>query len=203
MARPLARLPPPSRSPRPTPCARRGTMSWPLSIVVALLSGALGLLAGGLVMIGCVRWYRISSFEGASGYAVGAVALLGGLLGVILGLVTSRMLTGEGLPGFLKGVGVSGGLVLAIAALSAGIAWSLADVPPTIDGKELLLDVEIKLPVDVTQSPAQGQGESSLALGSVVNHTQRASERGELRPADARLDAGRWVVPGSVHIFTM
>src|SRR5262249_37663079 len=59
------------------------------------------------------------------------------------------------------------------------------------------------LPVDVTQSPAQGQGESTLALGSVVNHTQRKSERGELRPADARLDAGRWVVPGSVHIFTM
>jgi hypothetical protein len=178
-------------------------MSWPLSIAVAVLSGALGLLAGGLVMVACVRWYRISSFEGASGYAVGAVALLGALLGVILGLVTSRMLTGAGPTGFFKGVGVSWGLILALAAIATAIAWSLADIPPTIDGKELLLDVEIKLPVDVTQSPAQGQGESSLALGSVVNHVQRASERGELRVADARLDTGRWVVPGSVHVFTM
>ncbi|HEX5011068.1 MAG TPA: hypothetical protein VFY71_11775 [Planctomycetota bacterium] len=178
-------------------------MSWPLSIVIALLSGALGLLASGFVMAGCVSWYRISSFEGKSGYAMGAVALLGGLLGTILGLVTSRLLTGEGLPGFLKGVGVAWGLELAIAATAAAIAWSLADIPPRIDGKELMLEVEVKLPVDVTQSPAQGQGESSLSLGSVVNHRQRASERGELRPADARLDCGRWVVPGSVHVFTM
>ena len=178
-------------------------MSWPISIFVALLTGALGLLAGGLIMNACIGWYRISSFEGKSGYALVAVALLGGLLGLIVGLVTSRMLTGEGLTGFLKGVGIAWGLVLAIAAIVTGITWSLADIPPTIDGKELMLDVEIKLPVDVTQSPAQGQGESSLALGSVVNHTQRKSESGELRPADARLDAGRWVVPGSVHVFTM
>jgi hypothetical protein len=66
-----------------------------------------------------------------------------------------------------------------------------------------MLDVEIKLPVDVKPSPATGKGESFLTLASSVNHTQRTSERGELRPADARLDAGRWVVPGSVHIFTM
>jgi len=177
-------------------------MSWPLSAVVALLSGALGLLAGGLVMNACVRWYRISSFEGGSGYAVIGVALLGGVAGAILGLVTSRMLTGEGMPGFLKGVGVAWGAVLVIAALAAGIAFALADIPPTLDGNELMLEVEIKLPVEVKKSPAKGKGESFLGLASVVNHTQRKSERGELCPTDARLDDGRWVVPGSVHIYT-
>jgi hypothetical protein len=178
-------------------------MSWPISIVVAFLSGAAGLLAGGLIMNACVRWYRVSGFEGASGYAVFAVALGGGVLGAIIGLVTARMLTSPGMTGFLKGVGVSWGIVLALAAIAAGIAWALADIPPTLDGKELMLEVELKLPVDVTTSPAQGEGESFLTLASVVSHTQRSSRRGELRPADARLDAGRWVVPGSVHLFTM
>ncbi|HTE05404.1 MAG TPA: hypothetical protein VK824_04340, partial [Planctomycetota bacterium] len=177
-------------------------MSWPISAFVALLSGALGLVTGGVVMNACVRWYRISGFEGKSGYAVAAVALLGGVAGAVIGLVTARTLAGEGLSGFGKGVGASWAIVLAIAALATGIAWALADIPPTIDGRELLLEVEIKLPADVTMSPAKGEGESYLMLGSVVNHTQRRSERGELRPMDARLDGGRWVVPGTVPIYT-
>ena len=178
-------------------------MSWLVSIVVALLTGVVGLLAGGFVMNLCVRWYRVSSFEGKSGYAVIGMALVGGVAGTILGLVTSRMMNGEGLPGFLKALGCAWGLALAIAAVAAAIAWALADIPPTIDDQELMLEVEIKLPVDVKASPATGVGESYLALASVVNHVQRASVRGELRPADARLEDGRWIVPGAVHVFTM
>ncbi len=177
-------------------------MSWPLSTMVALLSGVLGLVAGGLVMNACVRWYRISGFEGGSGYAVVAVALLGGVAGAILGFVVARMLTGEGGPGFLKALGVAWALVLAIAGLAAVIAWALADIPPRIGGRELMLEVELMLPVDVKASPARGSGESFLGLASVANHVQRNVVRGELRPADARLQGGRWVVPGSVHVDT-
>jgi hypothetical protein len=177
-------------------------MSWPASLAVALLTGVLGLVAAGYVMSLCVRWYRISSFEGGSGYAVIGVALVGGVAGTVLGLVVARMVAGEGFSGFLKAFGVAGGLALALAAVAAWIARSLADVPPTIDGRELELDVEIRLPVDVKSSPAAGSGESWTELHSVSGGTVRKSVRGDLRPAEARLEDGRWIVPGSVRLFT-
>jgi hypothetical protein len=46
-------------------------------------------------------------------------------------------------------------------------------------------------------------GKASLTIGSVVNHRQRASWDGELRVKDARLENGRWIVPGSVYLFTV
>jgi len=177
-------------------------MAWPTSILIAFLSGALGLFAGGLVMYACVGWYRISSFEGKSGYAVMAVALLGAIAGLIVGLVTARMVSPGGMVGFLKGLGIASGIVLVAAGAAAGIARALADIPPTIDGQELRLEVEIRLPVDVKARPGSGGGESYLHLHSVVRRVARKSLLGELRAADARLEDGRWIVPGSVHVFT-
>ena len=52
-------------------------MGWVLVLLVALLTGGVGLLLGGVVMAACVRWFRVSSFEGKSGYAIVAMALLG------------------------------------------------------------------------------------------------------------------------------
>jgi hypothetical protein len=176
-------------------------MSWPLSILVALLTAALATVASGLVMIACVGWYRISGFEGKSGYAVGAAAILGGVAGLIIGLLTSRMIALPGGEGFLKGLGISCAIVLVVAGTTAWIARKLADVPPTIDGQELMLEVELMLPVDVKTKPG-GSGETYLEFGSVVNHVQRASRRGELRTPEARLEGGRWIVPGSVALFT-
>jgi hypothetical protein len=45
-------------------------MSWLLSILTGLLAAAVGCLGAGVVAWLCVGWYRISSFEGASGYFV-------------------------------------------------------------------------------------------------------------------------------------
>jgi len=178
-------------------------MSWLSSIVIALLTGALGLFSAGLIMNACVKWYRISSFEGASGYAVVFTALLGGVAGLVIGLVTARFVAAGGSPGFLKGLACSWGIVLGLAGLATLLSWTLADIPPKIDGQELDLVVEIRLPVGVTNSPAAGTGESYLTLGSSVRHKQRKSQRGVLKVAEARVEGGRWIVPGEVHLFTM
>jgi len=172
-------------------------MGWLGSILVAVLTGGLGLLAAGLVMNLCVGWYRVSHFEGKAGYAVVAVALLGGIAGLVLGLVVARLA-----PGSLGSLGVLGtafGIVILAGALSAAIARALADIPPTIDGKELTLEVEVRLPRGASVSP---RGESYLHLHSVVRGVARRSRLGELRPAEARLEDGRWIVPGSAHVFT-
>jgi hypothetical protein len=178
-------------------------MSWLSSIVIALLTGVLGLFSAGFIMNACVKWYRISSFEGASGYAVVFTALLGGVAGLIIGLITARLVAAGAAPGFLKGLGYSWGIVLGLAAFATLLSWTLADIPPKIDGQELDLLVEIRLPVGVTNPPAARAGESYLALASSARHVQRKSQRGVLKVAEARFEGGRWIVPGEVYLFTM
>jgi len=177
-------------------------MSWVASIVGALLTGAAGLFVAGFVAALCASWYRMSNFEGASGYFVVLTAILGGIVSFFIGLIVARLVgSGSGLS-FLKATGISWGLVVGIAGVTAAIAFLLADVPPRIDGRYLKVEVEIRLPVGETNAPAKIAGESSLVLGSVVNHVQRKSKTGELKVKEARLENGRWVIPGSVHLFT-
>jgi len=177
-------------------------MSWLASIAVGLLTGGLALVCAGVVANACVGWYRVSSFEGASGYLVVGVALLGGIAGLVLGIVTSRLVAASAAPGFLKSLGWSCGIVALIAGIAAGLAWLLADIPPEVDGRELALDVEVRLPAGETVPPAAGAGDSYVALGAASGGTLRKTQRGELSVAAARLEDGRWIVPGSVLVFT-
>jgi len=172
------------------------------SICVALLTGGLGLILAGLVALGCIDWYHISGFEGKSGYFMVAMALLGGIAGCVLGFAISRAIGAASWLEFLKGLGISWGVVVLVTGTAAGIAWLLADIPPKIDGQYLELEVEIKLPTGQTNLPAATEGKPSFTLGSVVRHVQRASTEGELKLAQARLENGRWIVPASADVFT-
>ncbi len=83
------------------------------------------------------------------------------------------------------------------------VCWMLADIPPEIDGQPLRLEVEIKLPIDRALTPAAGSGGNSLRLYSVVRKTSRKFAEGNLHLAHARLEEDRWILPGSVELFTM
>jgi hypothetical protein len=172
------------------------------SIFIGLLTGTLGLVCATIVASACASWYRVSTFEGAAGYFVLAIAFWGTVAGLIIGLVTVRVVAAGADPGFFKALGLSWGITGGIAGVAALICWALADIPPKIDGRSLDLAVEIRLPVGETNSPASATGKSHLRLGSVVNHTQRKSEMGELKIAEARFEDGRWIIPGSVYLFT-
>ena len=139
---------------------------------------------------------RASSSKGSDGWLAGVDWLVDAGW-----LVCARIVAGWAGPGFLKALGLAFGSVLALAGLAAGIARELADVPPTWDGQELLLEVEVRLPVTVVAAPDAG-GESHLELGSVSGGVQRSRSIGELRVAEARQQDGRWIVPGSVVIHT-
>ncbi len=67
------------------------SLSWPLSIVSAFLTGIVGLLAAGFVAAACVDWYGVSSREGESGYFVIGIAFLGLIAGFVVGLIVARM----------------------------------------------------------------------------------------------------------------
>jgi hypothetical protein len=178
-------------------------MSWGSSIFVGVLTAAVGAVAAGFVANLAVGWYRISGFEAGSAAFVIGVAFLGIVAGFIIGVVASRVIGAGVNPGFLKALGASNAVLLGITAVAGVSARLLADVPPTIDGEELTLAVQVRWPEGVAAAPASWTDEPFLRLGSVTgSHVLRASSRGPLWTEDARLVDGRWVAPGAVDIFT-
>lgn len=172
-------------------------MSWLNSFFIGILTAAIAGTAGGFVAAECVNWYRISSREGASGYFVIAIVLLSAFVGFFAGLIISRYVGG-----FFAGLGAASGSILGLAGVIAWIAWGLADIPPTINRHELNLVIEARLPKGAEKPPVlEGKQyvwfESGPRFGPA-----RESKAGVLDTANARFQDGRWVVPGSVHIFT-
>ena len=155
-------------------------MGWVLVLLVALLTGGVGLLLGGVVMAACVRWFRVSSFEGKSGYAIVAMALLGLIVGFLVGLITALTLPADASLPFLRALGIAVGLVAGAAGLAALVARLVADVPPRLDGRELLLDVEVRLPAGQTQLPDIPADQAYVELGALKGRVRRRA--GQVRP---------------------
>lgn len=177
-------------------------MSWPASLGVGLLTGITSLLLAGYVANLAVGWHRVSSFEGASGYLVVGLALLGLIGGLIIGIVTSRIVAGGASPGFLKSLGLSQLIALGVIGIIGGTARLLADVPPRLSGEELLVAVEIRWPLGQPLPEESDTAGWRVRLGSSVSRTMRASVTGPLWREDARQEEGRWIVPGAVELFT-
>ncbi len=176
-------------------------MGWLLSLVVACLSGALGLVAAGVLADQAVGWYQISSFEGGSGFFVIGMALLGLAGGFVVGLVVARVVAAYPRPGFARALGLASLSVFALIMLVAVPARLLADIPPLIDGEELRLLVEFRWPLAGAAAPdPAGIGRVRLAAASAS--VIRVSEDGPLFLDAARQDEGRWIVPGVAPIFT-
>ena len=126
------------------------------------------------------------------------------IVGLAIGVITSRVVGASGAGGFFKTLGSANAILLGIVALVGVTARLLADVPPTLDGETLMLAVEVRWPEGHATSPASIPGEPTVTLGSVTRagHVQRASSTGPLWTSDAHLVGGRWVAPGAVDIFT-
>jgi hypothetical protein len=180
------------------------SVGWPASLGVAVLTGAGALVASGFVSSLAVDWYRISSFEGGSGFFVVGMALLGGIAGTITGLIAARVVAARPNPSFLKGLASATGLVLALLLVIGGVARVLADVPPEIDGEELMLLVELRSPAGDTTDLASLPGVPYVRLGALApfSNVQRAHDQGPLWIDDRRREDNRWIVPGVVPIFT-
>lgn len=180
------------------------TVSWVLSLAIALLTGIAGLAGAGFVSALAVDWYRISSFEGGSGFFVVGMALLGGIAGTILGLIVARITAARPQPTFLKGLRNALATVAIILLAIGGVSRVFADIPPEMDGETLVLLVELRSPAgDTTDLRAlPGQPYVRLAATAPFSTVERVSQNGPLWIDDLRREDGRWIVPGAVEIFT-
>ena len=132
------------------------------------------------------------------------IGLLSGIGGFLVGLILTRSVGGAGAGGFFKGLGISAGGMLGLAALVGLVAWLLADIPPTINGHRLNMVVEIRLPKGAPAPTPGGPALKDLQFisSSPFTHTYRASEVGTTQVSEAKQVDGRWIVPGFVWIFT-
>ncbi len=176
-------------------------MNWFLSIFAAFIAGLAGLFASGWAASLHAGWHQMSNREGAVGYFVIFMALLGGFVSFVGGLVIARVVAGGAEPGFFKAAGCGLGFVAAVTLVAILASRLSADIPPTLDGKELVLEVEFRLPAGAA-APTQETGPPSFELGAVSGGTMRDSRGGTLRVGDAREEEGRWIVPATVELFS-
>jgi len=177
-------------------------MKWLASIAVAILTSIIGMFAAGVVGGLLVDWYRISSFEGGAGFFVVAIAIFGLMGSFVIGLITARVVAARPTPGFMKAFGAACGVVIGILAVIAGGARLLADIPPTIDGETLFLQIELRWPAESGADPKSIPGIGYTRLGTSTGSVVRRTEEGPLFVEDARREDGRWIVPGAVDVFT-
>ena len=172
------------------------------SLVVVLLSGVAGLLAGGLVALRAVSWYRISSFEGKSGYFVVAMAILGLGIGSVIGFVATRVAVSGTEPTLLRSLGLALAVVALLSMVIGVTARLLADVPPELDGQTLRLEIEVGWPPGAEPPlPPSPLGWARLGRADSTGTIRRSSE-GPLFLDQARRDADGWVAAGAAPIFT-
>lgn len=178
-------------------------MTWLTSLIVALIAGVAGLFLAGFIANACVSWYSVSSREGASGYFVLFLAIGGGIAGFLVGLAAARLTAGQFGPGFLRELGGALGAVLLIAGTSAWLARRLADVPPEIEGRDLILEVEFRFPnTHRGDRPPTAEGSWDYTFASLSGNTCRALEPGRIESESARFENGQWIVPTTAGLFT-
>lgn len=173
-------------------------MNWAYSFLIAVITAILVAAAAGLIGAACVDWYHVSSREGGSAYFVVVLILLGAFCGFVGGLILSRFAGSS----FLIGLAISAGSLLAIEGVITLVAWGLADIPPRINGHELDLVVEVRLPNGAPQPLVIAEKQFIEFSSGDKGVVPRAREMGSLEVAKARLVDGRWILPGSVRIFT-
>lgn len=178
-------------------------MNWSISIAAALLSGVVGLLLAGFIANACTSWYHMSSREGASGYYVMFMGIGGGIAGIVIGLITARVVAHHYGSGMGKELGGSLVVILLLAGTWALLARLLADVPPTLDGRDLILEVEFRFPNNLPDDqPPTATGEWDFRLISLSGQTQRTYRTGQLQTNAVRRNEGHWHLPATAAVFT-
>ena len=142
-------------------------MIWLNSFFVGILTAAFGALCSGCIAALAVDWYNISGREGASGYFVAAIGILGLLFGLVLGCVCGGVMRPDSVVSFFRTVGLAFGIVIGLGAVAVTLTRCLADIPPTIDGENLFLILEIRFPQTQVLPPATEPGEAVVILGSL------------------------------------
>ena len=138
---------------------------------IALLTALVGCLLAFFVGDYLTRLVHMSNMEGGRGmFVVFVCAPLGILVGLVCGIISSLLVRRQGPPGFFTAQGWSLLIVGGLAGLLTGVPYLLSDKPPTIDGKRLELQFELRAPATF-KIPDQPDG-YSIRVGLYTDNRQ-------------------------------
>jgi len=141
----------------------------------------------------------MSNMEGGRGmFVVFVCAPLGILVGLVIGIVSSILVRRQGPAGFVVAQGWSLLIVCGLAGVLAGVPYLLSDKPPTMDGKPLELQFELRAPARF-KIPDQPDG-YSIRVSLYTNNRQ--TEYGFIDWNEITKDAEHATVPGHVPLST-
>jgi hypothetical protein len=116
--------------------------------LIALVTAFVGCLLAFVVGDYLTRLAHVPEMEGQRGMIVAFLcAPLGILAGLVIGIISSILVRRQGFAGFLIAQGWALVIVCGVAGLLAGGTYLLSDKPPTIDGKRLELQFELRASV--------------------------------------------------------
>jgi hypothetical protein len=117
------------------------------ALFIALFTALVGCLLAFFVGDYLTRLAHVPEMEGQRGMTVFFLCVpLGILAGLIIGIISAIAVRRQGLAGFLVAQCWSLLIVCGLAGLLAGVPYLLSDKPPTIDGKRLELQFELRAP---------------------------------------------------------
>jgi len=117
------------------------------ALFITLLTAFVGCLLAFFVGDYLTRLAHVPEMEGQRGMTIFFLCVpLGILAGLVIGIISSIAVRREGLGGFFVAQGWSLLIVCGLAGLLAGVPYLLSDKPPTIDGKRLELQFELRAP---------------------------------------------------------
>lgn len=179
-------------------------MSWPSSILVAVILAVIGAVGAFWMASLAVDWLRIPGREGEAGYFAVLMGMIGIVAGAVIGLVVSRYAGGAGFGGFARAVGIAAAVLAALIGAGGLLAWMQYDPVPMVAGRSLMLEIEVRGSRGMSFEVPAGQETSweSLPLSVWLGAHGGGSASGVLRFAEARAEGDRRIIPGGIPIVT-
>lgn len=185
-------------------------MSWLLTFATAIVSAILGGVGMFAIASAGVKWYRISSFEGGSGYYVMFLMLFGAIGGFVAGLIAARVGYAQWSHDWHAQIVSGVGSVLALLVVTLACFYLGADHVPEQGGRGLVVAWEVRLPApdDADLFAPKGnpadwpENELRLQLVSVRNHKPIGSGEAQFDRAAFRKEDKQLVLPARVPLFT-
>ncbi len=117
------------------------------AVGIGFITGIVGAFLSMVAADYLTQLYHVSNMEGGRGmFVVFIFGPLGFIVGFLCGLITALITPWSGGVGFLKTQGVALGVTAGLAVVVSGLAWLGVDHPPTLNGRPLVLEFELKIP---------------------------------------------------------
>jgi hypothetical protein len=166
---------------------------------IALFTAFVGCLLALFVGDYLTKVAHMSNMEGGRGmFVVFVCAPLAILLGLVIGIISSILIRRQGLTGFFVAQGWSLLIICGLGGLLAGVPYLLSDKPPTVDGKRLELQFELRAPA-AFKIPDEPDA-SSIRVSLYTDNRQ--NQYAFIDRNAIRKDARRATIPGHVPLLT-